>query len=342
MLLLFVLALFSSAQAGDCSPKDYRRELGPNRNQDELKWCFAYTSADLISQRIGKKVSATDLASTFILSDARRLFESRDPEVQAYLREHPDFGELIKKMRNSEPLDYGPQGLFMAGMKETGGAEDVTVMMANTKGYCLESNFPSREKDQDKFFHAVRRIIRRQVEADATRFCLDVPQTPDATSAVIDPTSRAIARLYEKELDEKCRRRPLPAPLIPVMKKYADSLPEYFERIKKGEVKREESEKGLFDSLDYALDHGRVAAIGYSANLIMKPEPGEEDAHSDHSSTIVGRKRIGGACHYLIRNTWGSDCSIYLPKHRSKCKAGNIWVSGADLKESLYSVIYLK
>jgi hypothetical protein len=343
MHLLLWLAFIGTAYGGDCSTKDYRRELGANRNQDDLSWCFAYTSADLISQRIGRRVSATDLASTFILADATKLLESRDPEIQGYLRENPDFADLITKTRNFEKLDYSPEGLLTEkGMKDTGGAEDVTIMLANTKGYCPESNFPSREKVQDKFFHDVRKLLYRRYRADRLKFCSDLPEAWDPTSAVIDPVSRAIAKLYEEELDKKCRRQPLPAPLIPVMKKYADSLPEYRALIEKGQVKRGESEKALLDSLDQALDNHRVAAIGYSANLIMKPEPGDKDQHGDHSSTIVGRKKIGGSCHYLIRNTWGESCSIYLPKFRRRCEAGNVWVSGDELKDSLYSVIYLK
>lgn len=343
MGFLLWLAFVGTAQGAGCTTKDYRQELGANRNQDELSWCFAYTSADLVSQRIGKKVSATDLASTFILADANKLLKSPDPEVQAYLRANPDFADLITKTRNFEKLDYSPEGLLTEkGMKDTGGAEDVTIMLANTKGYCLESKFPSREKVQDKFFHDVQKLLYRRYRADKMSFCSDLPVASDPTSALIDPVSLAIAKIYEEELDKKCRRQPLPVTLVPVMKKYADSLPEYRSLIEKGEVKRSESEQALLDSLDHALDNHRVAAIGYSANLIMKPEPGDKDQHGDHSSTIVARKQIGGTCHYLIRNTWGDNCSLYLPKFRKRCEAGNVWVSGDELKDSLYSVIYLK
>ena len=57
----------------------------------------------------------------------------------------------------------------------------------------------------------------------------------------------------------------------------------------------------------------------------------------NHASIIIGKKKIGGKCHYLVRNTWGKDCS----KYDWKCDTLEMvkgWVFG--LKKKLYSIIF--
>ena len=55
-----------------CSPTyDLSASMGPVDDQGPIGWCYAYTVADLISQKLGKKVSAMDLA---INSDRINIF----------------------------------------------------------------------------------------------------------------------------------------------------------------------------------------------------------------------------------------------------------------------------
>jgi len=55
-----------------CSPTyDLSASMGPVDSQGNIGWCYAYTVADLISQKLGKKVSAMDLA---INSDRINIF----------------------------------------------------------------------------------------------------------------------------------------------------------------------------------------------------------------------------------------------------------------------------
>ncbi|WP_413943657.1 hypothetical protein [Bdellovibrio sp. HCB-162] len=343
---LIVLSFFISiAHAKEsCSSIDYRSELGPNRDQGDLSWCFAYTSADLISQRVKQRVSATDIASTFILADPYQLENSSQPEVKNYLQENPDFYNRVQTHRKEAAGKYDPKNILnSAGLTDTGGQEDTTIMLANSKGMCAEKNFPSTEKNQTQFLKNIARIHYKKNKSyqDVNRCPLFRPQT-DFTSAIVDPLSVAMADVYETELDKRCHRKPWPVPLVPVMVKFGDDLAQYEEKIKKGEITKDEGAAKLFATIDSALENGRVSAIGYNAYSIMPPDEGGDNRHADHSSVIAARRMIKGQCHYLIRNTWGSDCSTYYPKFRNRCEQGNIWITKEELKESLYSVTYMK
>ncbi|KHD89741.1 MAG: hypothetical protein OM95_01320 [Bdellovibrio sp. ArHS] len=348
MKIFWIVAFFlfmSQAHADEnCSSIDYRKELGPNRDQGDLSWCFAYTSADLISQRVKTRVSATDIASTFILADPYKLEDSNRPEIKQYLQDNPEIYTRLQSVRLEAAGKYDPQHILKKeGLMDTGGQEDAAIILANTKGMCSEKNFPSTESNQTRFFDEIMKLHKKRNQAHVKKNNCDLFQTQaDFTSAVVDPFAVAITNIYEEERDRKCQRKPWPVPLVPIMTKYGDSLEEYETRIKKGEITKEQGAKKLFETIDHALENGRVAGIGYNAYTLMAPEEGEDAKHADHSSVIAARKKVGGKCHYLIRNTWGSDCSIYYEKFHKRCEKGNIWVTKEELKESLYSVVYMK
>jgi len=342
--IVFFLLLSVAHAEEKCSTIDYRKELGPSRDQGDLSWCFAYTSADLISQRVKTRVSATDIASTFILTDPYKLEDSTQPAVKEYLQENPDFYARLQRTRIEAAGKYDPQHILKKdGLMDTGGQEDAAIMLANTKGMCVEKNFPSTESNQTKFFDEIMKLYKKRNQAHLKQNNCDLFHTQaDFTSAVVNPFSVAITDIYEDERDRRCQRKPWPVPLIPVMTKFGDSLEEYETKIQKGEITKDQGAKKLFDTIDYALEHGRIAAIGYNAYTLMAPEEGEDNKHGDHSSVIAARKMVQGKCQYLIRNTWGSDCSVYYDKFHSRCEKGNVWMTKEELKESLYSVVYMK
>lgn len=344
--VLIIIILMTSqvwASGESCSSVDYRSELGPSRDQGDLSWCYAYTSADLISQRVKQKVSATDVASTFILANPKELEKSIDPEVKNYLQENPDFYERVQKFRTDADIKYDHQNIFKEkGMKNAGGQEDAAIMLANAKGMCLEKDFPSTETKVNQFLRHVARLHATATRNKEKNSCIFYPDQKDATSPIVDPISISMTKVYEAALDHKCKRQPWPAPLIPIMTKYGDTLEEFENDVASGKIDRKQSQKNLFEKLNYALDNGRVAAVGYNAYTLMEPDEGEDNKHGDHSSVIAARRMIGGKCHYLVRNTWGKDCDTYYKKFQNRCKKGNVWVTKEELSESLYSVVYMK
>jgi hypothetical protein len=49
-----------------CEPQDLRNDkLGLVHNQERLGWCYAFTGADLLSYKLGEKISAADMATAY-------------------------------------------------------------------------------------------------------------------------------------------------------------------------------------------------------------------------------------------------------------------------------------
>ncbi len=65
----------------------------------------------------------------------------------------------------------------------------------------------------------------------------------------------------------------------------------------------------------------------------------------EHASILMGRtkNKLTGKCQYLIRNSWGKDCSNYASKDW-KCEdgRGNIWVDADELTENIFQVQHLE
>jgi len=59
-----------------CSPTiDLRGpKLGEVRNQGDIGWCYAHTTADLLSYKLGKRISAADIATNYNLKSGTTFF----------------------------------------------------------------------------------------------------------------------------------------------------------------------------------------------------------------------------------------------------------------------------
>lgn len=60
--------------------------LSEPRNQDSVGWCYAFTAADLLSHKLGKKVSAADLAvaynaDSFVNKLSKKYFDSSEGDI---------------------------------------------------------------------------------------------------------------------------------------------------------------------------------------------------------------------------------------------------------------------
>ena len=116
--------------------------LGTTRNQDSVGWCFAYSSADLLSHQLGLKVSASDIAITSLY----------DPNVQAgpgsAVQGKPKMGDLeIQNFKNGiHPL----------------------VALDNIGGYCPESVMRSDDTAIPDTYESLQEKIR--TSPDITSF----------------------------------------------------------------------------------------------------------------------------------------------------------------------------
>lgn len=95
-----------------CEPKDMRKKFGEVRNQDGIGWCYAFAGADLLSYKVGERVSAADIALTY--NDG-----------------------LIKDLG----MTFGNNEVQYDGSKDL----HTPLIKMKDKGYCLEENLPSED-----------------------------------------------------------------------------------------------------------------------------------------------------------------------------------------------------
>lgn len=330
----------------DCTPVDLRTELDPIRLQGEAELCFAYSASDLVKQRTGLAVSALDLAMQFFFNDSRELKKNQDPQLKRYLAAHPDFEDDIESYR--EAVDISTE----SGNKERipmfhhleGGHEVPTFLLANLKGLCEESSFPSANG-----YEAHSAWIKALEKAAKERSQTAGPEVDVFDKRFREPVADIFNTGWLRYSAKTCHRVKSPVPLIPVTYPLADNLKDFEEKVKSGKIGPRERRRYL-GALNFALSHHRLAAVGYDLNSyvdqnstrFLKRTPEEVDQDGDHSSTIVARRPAGRHCEYLVRDTSGYECQEYLPPYRDRCENHHFWLTEGELGAHFYDIVYLR
>jgi hypothetical protein len=363
VLLAFLLAVVlvavsvHAAAEEDCSPRDFRSDLGPARDQGDLAWCFAFTAADLVTQRLkdqlhGQKISAADLAVTLLTEPSTTLERPmlKHPRLKQYLKEHPEFPSLLHQSRQTALSEFKDlkdltlnrpfkkkYGVVTYGgdLTSYGGDSAMAIMLANEHGLCLESQYPSRYSSVIKDLNEAAKLYGR--DGRENQACKTLPHFN--LMATKDIAAIAVANEYHNVADEKCRKRIIPnIPLVPEIVGEMDK-PTHLKKYENDPEGKAKLLDKLFSTMNNALTKGRVVAIGYDAYTVMKRGKSDHD-DGDHASSIVGRKMINGQCHYLLRNSYGPSCSDL--KKGIICDKGHYWVTRERLSDSLYSIEYLE
>ena len=340
-----MLASMDAALAGgdaSCSTRDFRKSLGPVRDQKHSGFCWAYSASDLISQKVGRLVSASDLATTFLVSPAERLRTSASPQVQSYLRQNPRFFTSLKAARDHEESWIGKGKARRAmrmiadedhGFTSLGGDESAAILLANLKGYCAESRFPS---DPDAVITMMKTAKHNvKLKKNLSQECLKETGN-DSTIGSLNAIGGAIVKAYEADVDKRCKHSAFRPAVIPETLSYLNEIEsDHYSRRHKKKLREK-----LFSKADDVVERG----LAVSVTLDMKSLEHDSEWGDDyHVATIAGRKMIGGQCHYLLRNSYGNDaCKMYKKRFRAKCEKGDLWLSQEDLRPAMNSITYIK
>lgn len=157
--LLFALPAAAQAEANNCSPiaSLYHEEiLGPPPLQHEAQWCFAYASANLISMRLGHRVSAKRMAYEF-------------------------------HQRDSGHYEISPESV-----KLLGGYVSQTLLLAMARGTCsaeadIDNNYLTCEQKLERFGRPVNYPIRSKEGQD--------PETINVVNKVLERNSAMVLGL---------------------------------------------------------------------------------------------------------------------------------------------------
>lgn len=350
--MLAILALIAPAQAigADLAllsqNPSYRQNAGCStiapppilempHSEGDFAVCFAYGSADMIAQRIGVAVSPVDLATGYFLADADHPLRFG----RSGLRDPAAAFSIAESRRGVDVTDEPNPRRTPYVARLEGGEERFAVQIANARGLCAESDLPSREG----FRHYVGQLYYFRflaLAATETKICrkglFGVP--PELRDDMADAANIA----WLNYVETRCRRFKSPVPLKPVSYHIADDLEALLGQEAQGWTPSPAQAYEVFARIDYALDHKRYPVIGYSYEVLEKRMPGERDRDIDHSSVIVARRMMGGACHYMVQDDSGESCVNFYPRLRDRCTLGRIWLTRPELRKTLHSVTYLR
>ena len=308
-------------------------------SQGDSAICLAYATADMISQRVGVTVSALDVATKYYFSDPSLLARIRTPALRRHLRDNPDLADTIADSRNDTDVsrDRNPARIPYFDKLEDG-QEDIAALLYNIGGLCEDRDLPSFDGygQQQKVLQGLRwraRVVRPLQCYRALGATVDKLRSRDSDSFNAG---------WLTHIERRCKRKPLPVPLLPVSAAIADNQADLMERQRNGTPPARAETERLLAMIDYALDHGRVPTVGYSWYVLEERDPKDADFSADHSSPVIARRHVRGHCQYRIQDNTGEYCARMRPGIRERCELGRVWLNEEELRASLYSVIYLR
>ena len=99
--------------------------------------------------------------------------------------------------------------------------------------------------------------------------------------------------------------------------------------------------RNAFTHINRVLDTHTPLTVDFFYGFLDNADSYVHSLNDLHSTLLVGRRFDGksGECQYLIKNSYGSDCSEYDPRHT--CEGGYVWVGENDLYGALTSYTYI-
>lgn len=319
-------------------------------------WCFAFAAADLFSYKTGTDVSATAIAAAYY-HHAPVIERSLSKTLQNY-------GESIWSHKSIKTSD-----------KEGGHITRVLRTVIDDGFVCAENGVRSQFGNIGDVSIDVYLEMMDKIEAaywDLDDMDLEDFDDPSFTStkAVQDgciknetlQASRIIFPGLElKDLVRVAQRSSRETFFYDLTRWGCKAT-----RIPRGKQKyqtrrvdlmnREDAdEKSAGDAgvkaIHEQLSKGNPVIISYSQNGLFdpafsyrsmirnnRPNPSE----IDHASSVMGRRWNPSKqeCEYQIKNSWGTDCSLYSPAY--ECKYGLIWASESQISDFVGEVTWLE
>lgn len=303
--LSILLISQESLADSSCPTRDLRSSaiLNLPRNQKSLGWCYAYSLADLIGYRVGKKVSPIDLA-------------------------------LGLYRANKE---YGIDSIGQV-TRLSGGLMYPTFDAAKSRGLCWENKVSASGDLSVEMLYRTENVAieAKHIDPRAADHGMQVQRLVYRNSFALQkvfPTStmgELVSAFANLNAGEK--------PLISVVNNICgERTPMPAIRLRGGVATDSAS---LINILKWRLSEGTPLSIGYSGNTLRDVK---FSGPVTHASTVVGmRQNRQGECEFLVRNSWGTVVSApYDATLRPKYFQGNIWITETLMKHMAKEVYFI-
>lgn len=344
IVIFGISCTFSKSLASDaCSTINYSNDLGPIRDQGEKDWCYAYTAADMLTQKLRRfdrkkfgqsQISAVDVAYQLYRHPVKSNFTPNADAIytpEELRNREQEKQEIMKAHFNASP----------SFDTFNGGYIDLAIHAYRNAdiGVCTEAELPSQKGLPTELIHAVDQSFAR-----LQRICAnDVsPET-----ALVDLRNE----VWDETIQRQCHRQKIGQQKVirstdGILANYKEDGTFTFDTDKNG--KRVDStqnvRRALRRTIDEGLKHGSIVGIDISPafliNDVEKPKVIKD--HAFHSLSVVARKKINGQCYYRLRNSWGESCEKYNPKFKARCVRGEVLVTPEELAPNMFRAQYLE
>lgn len=318
LAVAFPVFAYNKSTPQECSPLNLISKLNSDtRNQREIAWCYAFTSADILgaTYQLPEPVSAADVALRYNKSMPAKL-------VQFFRR--------VSGGYKSDPIErYLPH--------QTGFSK-VAIERMYQDGWCPESVFPSelwvRNIRTANGWHSsqvpLKQAFREMLELSRQRDNLTNLNLPYFYSFKNIETPEKFLTLLKKYKYEEfiqqlrltaCRddRQPLP-------QRYPVQM------VIKG--------PGIFNRVHSQLNAGRIIGLDYDSRILSKFENYKLNLDELHTSLLLGRQwnTDRNECEYLVRDSYGKACEDY--DAGARCQEGYVWLPESVIYQNMTSVVY--
>ena len=175
-----------SRQRASCrGTYDYSQRLGAVRNQDSVGWCYAFATADILSDKTGRKISGAGVAVSY-----------NDYWRWAYNLFQEDCGE---------------------GKAGWGGNETTAIsILRGSRGLCLESEFPSEDNGNGKILDRLTALerARRSQNRDRIVACAQDVFPNIAQRDILDVLRTSSQQELVKNLSDRACVHRVPMPSV--------------------------------------------------------------------------------------------------------------------------------
>ncbi|GEM_PF-6603432 len=328
-----------------CTGVDHRSELPPVRSQYEVGWCYAYAAADLVSHRLGRAVSAVDIALGYnYQNNMGAIRKGIASAINFNQRGIPslDTNRLLETIRGLNDLTILVDCEEGQTCFNDGGWPARAIESRQNAGFCLEEDLPSDGYEGTTLGEIITTADELDNWAgqfdseDPIAFARDICASgigliitqgfPNALLSDISDIlhSYVTTNSYAYLAEQSCQGSRVQLEASPIHQRRSEFEGKY----------------GALNQVDELLTRGDIVGFSYPTTLL-----GVLSENSElHASTLVGRRwnQETNSCQYLIRNSWGMNCHPAYRNAGLECDQGNIWVERRDLAENMGTIQYFE
>lgn len=313
LLAIVIISLFAyNSFASQCESVDLRSKLGPILNQDGTGLCYAYTAADLVSYRLGRRVSPVDIALQYTKRRDELLYRSAGRRYLNQITAERD--DAIKN----------------------GGWVQYALQYSQEEGYCADEKINSND------FRTKRGLVNGLVNlnqlsmrqyslssgGDACGKFSDIQKIfPGVSMQELQDTANKsnVMNIGANVADVACEPRMKPRPQF------------RFKTMANGD---RNLTRGDYDRIDRQLSRGNPVALSVYMDKLYN-FGGSNSIHKRHGITLAGRKYnpSTGKCEYILKNSWGPECGRAF---KVRCEDGYLFVPEDLFKSMVYAADYIE